>query len=321
MNAIRFVSRILESSPYVEVLIRQIYWKTPWLISLANRKKINTTQPVSFTTPQTLEKIEEFLQNHGVVPGSLLVVHSSFNVFKSAYSPAQIIDRLLAMIGESGTLAMPAFPLCKGEPKGINRMTADVSDIELVYDVKRTLPWTGMLPLHLMRKPGSISSRHPLNSMVAFGPLAQAMMADNLTGSKPLPCGVNSTWKFCADHKAVIVALGVDMAHSLTMIHVAEDAYEDEWPVKEWYRERKYLVIDGEWQENVVVRERHPKWAMHYAERTLSKDLKRSGLMHGTIIDGIPVEVIDAASLLEFLNQLKSSAYPYFMIPMRNFKK
>ena len=270
---------------------------------------------------QTWDKVEDFIRRRGVSAGSLIIVHSSGAALKpTGQSPAQIVDKLIEMVGASGTLAMPAFPKYEGEPQGIDRVRADVSDLELVYDVQKSVPWTGALPQRLMRRPGAVRSRHPLNTMVAVGALARQMMENNLTGERPLPCGPDSSWKFCADHEAIIVALGVDMAHSLTMIHVAEDAYEREWPVRDWYRDRKFQVVDDGVTANVVVRERHPWWAAHYAERTLSRDLKHNGLMASTQIDGILVETVAADELLRFLAQRRPQAYPYFMIP-RDKKK
>ena len=167
-----------------------------------------------------------------------------------------------------------------------------------------------------MRYPGAVRSRHPLNTMVAVGSQALPMMENNLFGANPLPCGNNSSWKYCVDHGAKIVALGVDLAHSLTMIHVAEDSYEGLWPIAGWYRNRKFVVVDKNDREEVVVKERHPKWAKYFAERTLSKDLKEKKLLASAVIDGILVEVIDSQELLEHLNERKSTAYPYFMIPL-----
>jgi aminoglycoside 3-N-acetyltransferase len=314
--------QFLESSPYLEVLVRRIYWNTPWLVDYVSKKKIRKIPSSTIATAETFSRIEAFLKEQGVTPGRIMVVHSSAEALKpTGYSPAQIIDRLIALGGPEATLAMPAIPRYKETGQGAERITKDVSDTVCVYDVKKTLPWTGVLPLKLMQRPGSIRSRHPLNSMVAIGPLAEAMMKDNLVGDKPLACGPNSSWKFCADRKAVIVALGVDMAHSLTMIHVAEDSYEAEWPVDGWYRDRKFVVVSNGEQEEVVVRERHPKWATYFAERTLSRDLKRAGLLVSTEIDGILVEVIESAALMEFLNQRKPSAYPYFLIPRSSRKK
>lgn len=312
------ISRILETSPYVEIVVRRIYWSSPWLIDRANKARLTKPRVRATATPETWDKIEKFLKSMGVCDGSLIVVHSSGAALKpTGHSAGQFVDKLLDMVGPSGTLAMPAFPKYEGEPQGIDRMRADVSDLELVYDVQKSVPWTGALPLTLMRHPAAVRSRHPLNSMVAVGPLARQMMENNMSGERPLPCGVQSSWNFCADHKAIIVALGVDMAHNITMIHVAEDSHEDEWPIRGWYRDRKFQIVDHGVTSKVVVRERHPRWAAHYAERTLSRDLKRSGIMASTSIDGVSVEVVAADDLLRFLGARRHAGYPYFMISSR----
>jgi aminoglycoside 3-N-acetyltransferase len=315
---VSLIARILEVSPYAEVAARRIYWSSPWLIERANEVGEMKPRVSTEATQETWDKIEKFLRTLGVCEGALIIVQSSGAALKpTGYAPARIIDKLIALVGPSGTLAMPAIPKYEGEPQGIERMRADVSDLELVYDVQNSVPWTGILPLELMRHPAAVRSRHPLNSMVAVGPLARPMMENNMTGERPLPCGVQSSWKFCADHRAIIVALGVDMVHSSTMIHVAEDAHEREWPIRDWYRDRKFQIVDHGVTSKVVVRERRPKWAAHYAERTISRDLKRAGLMTRASIDGFSVAVLAADDLLRFLGARRSAAYPYFMIPSR----
>lgn len=311
------LSKILELSPYIEVMVRRIYWNSPLLINLVSKRNPRKEAKSANVEEKALRNILEFLKKNGVDRGSLIVVHSSAEALKpTGKSPRQIIDELIKLLGQDGTLAMPAFPKYKDEPTGIDRMNEDDSDLVLEYDVNKSIPWTGLLPYKLMKHPGSVRSRHPLNTMVAVGTLALPMMESNLLGEKALPCGVQSSWRFCAEHGAKIVALGVDMAHSLTMIHVAEDSYEDLWPVAGWYRDRKFVVIDNDGRKEVVVRERHPKWAKYFAERTLSKDLKKNKLMSSTVINGILIEVLDAGELLKFLNERKSTAYPYFMVPL-----
>lgn len=313
--------KILRLSPYIEVVVRRIYWSSPLLIKMASKRNLRKEVKTQVVEERSLGNILEFLKNNGVESGSLIIVHSSAEALKpTGKSPSQIIDELLTLLGKGGTLAMPAFPKYRDEPTGIDRMNADVSDIVLEYNVKKTIPWTGLLPYKLMRYPGAVRSRHPLNTMVAVGPLAEPMMENNLLGDKPLPCGNHSSWNYCAMHDAKIVALGVDMAHSLTMIHVAEDSYEESWPIAGWYRDRKFVVVDNDSRTDVVVRERHPKWAKYYAERTLSKELKNSELIESAVIDGISVEVLDARKLLNFLNGRKNSAYPYFMLPSKVHK-
>ena len=308
--------RILGLSPYVEVAVRRLYWGSDVLRSVIKRLPARRRTAPRTAQAASWQKISSFIGDNGVNPGSLLLVHSSAAALETTgKTPDQLLDALLALVGEAGTLAMPAFANYSKAMGGAELMTADVAGLVLEYDVRRSIPWTGLLPYKLMRRPGAIRSRHPLNSMVALGPLAVPMMADNLVGPKPLPCGTHSSWKFCADHGAVIVALGVDLAHSLTMIHVAEDSIEAAWPVDDWYRDRRFKIKDKDFNCEVTVRERHPRWARYYAERTLSKDLKSAGLIKAAIFDGISVEVLVARDLLGFLALRRDSAYPYFMVP------
>jgi len=305
-SRVSLITRILELSPYIEVLARRVYWSNRWFIAGAKKMGFMRPRASASATQETWRKIEAFLGAAGVREGSLMIVHSSGTALMSTgYSPARLVDNLLALVGPS---------------QGIDRIRADVSDLEPVYDVQNSVPWTGVLPLQLMGHPGAVRSRHPLNSMAAVGPLARPMMENNMMGDRPLPCGVQSSWKFCADHGAVIVALGVDMVHSATMIHVAEDSYEHEWPIRDWYRERKFRIVDHGATSRVTVRERHPKWAAYYAERTIARDLKRAGLMACASIDGISIELVAAQDLLRLLGAGRAKAYPYFTIP-RSLKK
>jgi len=165
----------------------------------------------------------------------------------------------------------------------------------------------------LMGLPGAVRSRHPLNTMVAVGPQAAAMMAHNIDGPRPMPCGPQSSWKFCADRDATVVCLGVDTSHSLTMIHVAEDCWSEQWPVPNWYRERQFHVKDGEFETDLTVLERRPKWAINYGERTLQKDLLKLGIIRVQTVGGIRIEVCSSAALIEYLGSGRRRAYPYWI--------
>lgn len=311
------LSKIFELSPYIEVLVRRVYWGSPMLIDFVTKHNSNGKAKSVIINANAFGNILDFLKKNGVGEGSLIVVHAGADVLKSTgKSPKYIIDELLRLIGPKGTLAMPAFPQYKEGPTGFDRIHADVSNLVLEYDVNKSIPWTGLLPYILMRYPASVRSRHPLNSMVAMGPLAVPMIEKNLDGKGPLPCGLNSSWNFCVKNNAKVISIGVDMAHSLTMAHVAEDSYEDIWPVENWYRDRRFIVIDHKFRQEVIVRERHPKWAKFIAERTFAKNLKDNEIMISTVIDGILVEVLDAHDLLNFLNDRKHTAYPYFMVPL-----
>lgn len=311
--------KILSFSPWVEVLTRILYWRLRFinrLLSTRSRRGAKSKNSSSQRMKSTIsfQNICDQLVELGVNPGDTMLVHSSGAALRpTKLSPEEICEKLIASISPGGTLAMPAIPLYADEPSGIERLSDSICNHRLVYDVQKTPIWTGALPKALLKFPGAIRSRHPLNSMVAVGPLAEQMMKSNIEGSRPLACGPSSSWKFCADQNAHIVCLGVDTAHSLTMIHVAEDSFSEEWPIPDWYRERMFHIVDGDFEMDITVRERRPKWAMYYGERTLQKDLIKAGILKVSYVDGLRIEICRSAELLDFLQSRNSSGYPYWL--------
>jgi hypothetical protein len=85
-----------------------------------------------------------------------------------------------------------------------------------------------------------------------------------------------------------------------------------------WYRDRRFeIVMPDKSVIEACIREREPRWAMNYAERTLAKDLRAAGLLHETDVDGIHLEFLDAREHIGFLNARKASHYPYFIFPFQ----
>ncbi len=210
---------------------------------------------------------------------------------------------------------MSTIPYFRKQPGGQAYMTADTSELVFRYDPSTTPCTTGQVPYLFTGQPGVIRSAHPLNTMAAIGPHAEAMMAGNLDGELPLPCGPTSSWKYCVDHNAIVVALGVDLVHSLTMIHTAEDCCADRWPQSDWYRKRRYKLVQGGETREIVVGEREPRWAMHYAERTLHRDLIRDGLAKHKEVNGVPMSVVRARPLFDYLVGRNERGYPYYLLP------
>mgnify|MGYP003624699202 CR=1 FL=1 len=307
------IRKIFSISPHIEMISRRLYWKNvKWLSKRAKKKKtaeVNVSA-VDFT------KIEHFLLANGVKEGGLIVVHSAYAPFKGrGKTPNQIVDMLVKVVGDSGTIAMPAMPKFKNAVDVEDYLAESNCNVVYEYDVVKSSIKTGVLPLMLHKRKGSLRSRHPINTMVAMGPLAEILMRDNLEGDSPLACGVNSSWNHCVEQDAVIVALGTDLTHSLTMIHVAEDVLDETWPIKNWYLEKEFLIKDGDFQERRKLRERAPKWgALHFGERTLCKDLIEEGILKSKMIDGVVVETLKAKDLMQFLNKRNSVGYPYFWV-------
>jgi aminoglycoside 3-N-acetyltransferase len=231
-------------------------------------------------------------------------------------SASKVIDGLLDILGEEGTLAVPTFPLYIDERRKISKDTirCGAPGVIHTYNPSTTIAWTGVIPNKFLTYPGVVRSRFPVNTLAAKGPLAAEMMKHNLEGHEPLPCGNNSSWKFCSDNHAKILCLGVPAHHSLTMIHVAEDILDDRWPVKDWYYRRRYIIKDGDRCCEVEIRERHPRWAQYISEYTLRKDLIKAGLLKVKNVQGICMEFIgDSDALVKFLLSRNSNGYPFYI--------
>ena len=224
-----------------------------------------------------------------------------------------LIDMFLEILGPKGTLVLPAIPRYREAPEGIDRITKDISGEVWTYDVQKTLPWTGTLPFVLMRTQGAKRGRHPLNTVVAKGAEMDKLFERELSVEGALPCGPESPWAYCWNKNAKILALDVDLAHSLTMIHVAEDCFEDTWPIPNWYRDRTFNVVDEGNATFVTVRERRPKWAKHIAERKLARDMRTLGLSHTSELGEASITSIESSELIEFLSSKRAQGFPYYL--------
>ena len=308
-------SKIVLLSPHIEVFFRKLYWK--------HVRKLRKYRPATHVTAKAkenkkanFEDVISFLKEKGVKEGMLLVVHSSYEALEcTGLTPEEIIDALLKLVGPTGTLAMPAIRRYKGEPSVENILSFNMDDLVCVYNVKKTLITSGLLPYYLLKRSDSEVSRHPLNPMVAVGPLAKEMMKHNLDGETPSPHGQNSSWKFCLDHDAIVVGLGVDLGHYNTMIHVAEEAFGDwRWDDNSWYRLRQFDVVDEDMRRRVVVRERRPEWGMlRIAEKKLARDLLKHGVMEKKMKGGILICFEKSGELISFLRSRNKNGYPYYV--------
>lgn len=306
MSVSEIYNKLALMSPRMEVVLRKIYWN--------NYKLLSRFKPKSSLKPPTTVKIDfdkiiEYLRSQGIGEGTLLILHSSYGAVKgSGLSPDEIIDKLLELIGPTGTLAMPVIRQFNSTENDID---ANLEDVEFVYDVDNTPITTGVLPIRLHAREGSVTSRFPLNPMCAIGPLAKEMMADNLNGNSPHD--EHSAWKYCADHNAMILGIGIDLAHYLTMIHVAEEAYPG-WPIKDWYRKRNFIIKDGDFQTQKTVLERRPKWGMlHLADKLYTKDFKENGILIENTVESTRIGVIESSKLIQYLNGRKAEGYPYIV--------
>ena len=153
----------------------------------------------------------ESLLRLGVQKGSTVLVHSSMSEFGYIKGGAEtILDALVAVLGEEGTIAMPTFPFS-------GPMASYLSQQQQV-DL-RTLPSrSGGLTEALRHRGGSFRSVHPSHPVCALGARAREIVfGHELTNS---PCGAGSPFGRLAQMDAWVLRLGTG---ALTPWHYVQE--------------------------------------------------------------------------------------------------
>jgi aminoglycoside 3-N-acetyltransferase len=307
--------RVALMSPRIEVRLRQLYWSNKKNLGKYNPNVATVSQE---TAPEKVDfsEILSQLREWGIGEGSLLIVHSSYDSLQSTgLTPKAIIDELLKLVGEQGTLAMPVIRHFKESPTFEERLLEGAVPPVCKYHVMRTPVTTGIIPATMLRYPNAVISRFPLNPICAIGSLAKAMMEHNLEGDCPSPHGENSCWKFCLDHGALVCGLGTDLRHHNTMGHVAEEAFGDwYWSDEEWYDRRRFMIESPkEDPVEIEVKERKPMWGMlHQAELNRYHDLVKNGVLKSRTIGNVLLEFEESQKLIGYLRSRNKKGYPYF---------
>lgn len=115
----------------------------------------------------TKAQIKETLFSQGLRPGDHLLVHSSLRSVGPIEGGAEaLIEALLEVTGQEGTLAMPTFNYRFGLPAPH-------------FDPRLVRSRTGALTEIFRQRPGVVRSLHPTHSVAAQGKRASEFMADH----------------------------------------------------------------------------------------------------------------------------------------------
>lgn len=302
--------------PYIEVLYRQLYWRIPFVAKFISKRRKGTVHPTQYASEPVLDHLIQSLRDMGITKGDVVIVHSkTARLAKAGHSMQDILNSFLDLVGPEGTIVMPAIPLLDGEPTAENRFQDALYTTPLLYKPKDHQIWTGRLPAAMIEDKRSYVSPTPLNAVVALGAQAKTIVESQPLTTGITACGTDSAWAKCYNLNAKIVMIDVDIAHSLTMIHAAEDLFENEWPIQNWYRLRPYRIVrKGHKEQSIEMRERHPKWALFYCENRFNRDLKTENIFSCQTTDkNLTLAVGTSRKLVDFLRSKRPSTYPYYI--------
>ena len=180
----------------------------------------------------TKDDITLGLVNLGLKTGDLLMVHSSLSSIGFVEGGAKtIVDCLLDVLGNEGTLVVPTFTYPSAVTDSVDEMW--------VFDPSSTNSGVGSITNEVIRRSSSRRSIHLWHSVSAIGPLSELIVS----------AGRSSAWDFDSPMSWIlsnggsILLLGVPY-QNLTAIHVWEVEFQVDYR-RDYYIERRLRKPDG----------------------------------------------------------------------------
>ena len=179
----------------------------------------------------------------GIQKGDGVFVHSSMSSFGQIEGgPRTVIEAIEEVVGTSGTIVMPAFPL-----RGTMKEQLALAE---PFDANKTPSNMGALSEHFRKMPGVFRSVHPTHSVCARGNYAEEVVAGHELC--PTPFGKESPFDKLTDRNFWIVLFGVGFG-PVTMYHLLEDRLGPTFPYKVYLDETyKIPCLKADGREVVV---------------------------------------------------------------------
>lgn len=198
--------------------------------------------------PVTRSMLAEHLRACGLVAGQRVLVHSSLRRLGwVAGGPVAVIQALLEVLGETGTLLMPTHTADNTDPAHWRAPPVPPDWWPIIrehlpaYDPART-PTLGMgcIAETFRRWPGVVRSDHPIGSFAALGPAAQHLTVGHTSLEEIFGDGSPVARLYEVDGWVLLLGVGHE---SNTSLHLAE--HRASWPSKCTIREATAMQVQG----------------------------------------------------------------------------
>lgn len=188
----------------------------------------------------------------GIRANGVLLVHSSLRSLGLPVGDPgraeKVVSALLNVLGEEGTLLMPALSY---ETVGFRQP---------FFDVANTPSCVGGLTEYFRTRPGTRRSVHPTHSVCGSGKKAEDILGDHLLDSTP--CGAHSPFAKLPGLKGQILSLGCGLRPN-TSIHAIEEHIEPVYLFGD-YVDYTIRLVDGSQTDMRVRRHNFRGWEQRY---------------------------------------------------------
>jgi aminoglycoside 3-N-acetyltransferase len=201
----------------------------------------------TFGGPITIQSLIRDLKSLGIQEGEVLLVHSSLSAIGWISGGAEALIRaLLAAVGDTGTLSMPAHSGALSDPELWENPPVPKSWQD---PIRNSMPpynpaitptrGIGIIPELFRQFPGVLRSSHPMDSFCAFGPKAEF-----ITSGQVLENGLGEGGPLAQLYQLGARVLLIGCGHDKnTSLHLAE--HRCDWPGKKRNRQGSPILEDG----------------------------------------------------------------------------
>lgn len=220
----------------VGIIIKKIFGISD--ISLFRKEVHKNIGKLFYHKKYNAEDIVREMRKMGMHAGSVVCIHCSMKEFYNFRGKADdLINLILAEIGEEGTLMMPAFvKICLTEDKNY------------VFDVKNDVTGAGFLAETFRKMPGVERSVNIHNSACAIGKYADYLVQDHHKSHDGWD--ENSPWFRMTELKGLVFNLGMPNSYIGSFDHCVESILQHEHPYWRQFfqkeKEYKYYGNNGE---------------------------------------------------------------------------
>lgn len=156
----------------------------------------------------------------GIKNGDNIFIHSSMDMINIDLSPLQVLEIILDIVGDDGSISVPTF---------IKYTSKEWMEMDKKFDIKRTPSGMGIFSERVRRHKSAKRSLHPTKSVATIGRIAEMVLSEHHLDIYQF--GSKSPFVKLLEYDVKIIGLGAPMSY-LSMIHTVEDVHSDEYPKK-----------------------------------------------------------------------------------------
>jgi len=180
-----------------------------------NKKKLINLLPQ--ISEEKLRKI--LIDELGITKGDNLFIHASLDMINTTLTPLEILKIILSIVGEDGSISVPTF---------IRYSSKEWMLMKKEFNIKRTPSGMGIFSERVRRHKDSDRSLHPTKSVATIGKISQTILNEHHLDIYQF--GKKSPFYKLLEYDVKVIGLGAPMSY-LSMVHVIEDIYPDEYPL------------------------------------------------------------------------------------------